>query len=325
MSKQAILVTGGAGYIGSHVVKALGERGETIVVLDDLSSGFSEAVLYGTLVVGSINDKRLLQTIFTQYDITDIMHLAAYTSVEESVRNPIKYLNNNVSGTINLLQAASESAMTRHFVFSSSAAVYGNPSNELVNEQEPVHPVNPYGVSKLFCEYAVNEFSRASLKSAVNLRYFNVAGADPDGELGQSTLHATTLIKLVAECLAGKREKIEIYGDDYPTPDGTGIRDYIHVSDIAQAHLAALDYLRAGGETITLNCGYGHGYSVLDVIKAAQRIADKKIPVQQVARRPGDPAAVVADNTLIKNVFFWEPRFDNLDFMVKTAWEWEMQ
>jgi UDP-glucose 4-epimerase len=320
--KKAILVTGGAGYIGSHVVKQLGEMGERLVTLDNLSTGFREAVLYGDLIEGDTGDAELVGRILRDYEVEAILHFAAHTIVPESVSNPLKYYGNNTCKTRNLLQCAA-GAGVRHFIFSSTAATYGIPDGPLCSEASPVAPINPYGTSKLMSEMMLRDLSAASDLKHVILRYFNVAGSDPEGRIGQSTRAATLLIKVAAEVAVGKREKLFLFGTDYPTADGTGVRDYIHVSDLADAHVRALEYLRSGGESTTLNCGYGHGYSVREVIDAVNRVNGSPIAVEEQPRRAGDPPELVAAVEKIHRTFAWKPRFDDLDFIVKTSLEWE--
>ena len=272
MSNKPILVTGGAGYIGSHVVKLLGERGENVVVLDDLSTGNAEAVLHGELVVGKTGDIDFVSQLMKDKGIDTVMHFAAHTIVPESVENPLKYYANNTCSTRNLLQACQDNNI-KNFIFSSTAATYGIPENsdEGCSETTPTSPINPYGMSKLMSEAMLSDLSFATDMSHVILRYFNVAGSDPDGRIGQSTKNATLLVKVAAEAAIGKRDQLYVFGTDFPTPDGTGIRDYIHVTDLASAHLSALDYLRKGGESTLMNCGYGKGFSVREVIDAVER------------------------------------------------------
>ncbi len=321
MSK-AILVTGGAGYIGSHVVKQLGRQGERVVVLDNLSTGFREAVLYGDLVVGNTGDQQLVAETLKNHDIDTVMHFAAHTIVPESVSDPLKYFGNNTCSTRNLLQCCQEAGV-KHFIFSSTAAVYGELADGVARETTPTAPINPYGTSKLMSEWMIRDVCAASDLEAVVLRYFNVAGSDPDGEIGQNTENATLLIKVACEVALGKRERLMVFGTDYPTADGTGIRDYIHVADLAAAHLAALNYLRAGGSATTLNCGYGHGYSVREVIQAVEKANAAPLNVDYTSRRAGDPATLVSSVEAIHATLDWQPRYDDLDTIVTTSLAWE--
>lgn len=321
MSK-AILVTGGAGYIGSHVVKQLGRQGERVVVLDNLSTGFPEAVLYGDLVVGNTGDRQLVAETLKNHDIDTVMHFAAHTIVPESVSDPLKYYGNNTCSTRNLLQCCQEAGV-KHFIFSSTAAVYGELADGVARETTPTAPINPYGTSKLMSEWMIRDVCAASDLEAVVLRYFNVAGSDPDGEIGQNTENATLLIKVACEVALGKRERLMVFGTDYATADGTGIRDYIHVADLAAAHLAALNYLRAGGSATTLNCGYGHGYSVREVIQAVEKANAAPLNVDYTSRRAGDPATLVSNVEAIHATLDWQPRYDDLDTIVTTSLAWE--
>ena len=295
MPENSILVTGGAGYIGSHVVKLLGERGERVVVLDDLSTGNPEAVLHGTLVEGKTGDIELVRRLIREHDIDTVMHFAAHTIVPESVTNPLKYYGNNTCSTRNLLEACQEERIA-HFIFSSTAATYGIPgdADTPCREDLPTAPINAYGMSKLMSEAMLSDLGAATDLKHVILRYFNVAGSDPDGRIGQSTDKATLLIKVAAEVALGKRDALYVFGTDYPTPDGTGVRDYIHVTDLASAHLAALDYLRKGGDSTLVNCGYGHGFSVRQVIDAVERVHGEKLKVIEEPRRAGDPPSLIA-------------------------------
>ena len=323
MGKMAnILVTGGAGYIGSHAVKMLGEQGHNLVVLDNLSKGFREAVLHGQLIVGDTGDKKLVEKILAENDIDSVMHFAASTVVPESVLEPLKYYNNNTRNTLSLIECCVE-ADVKNFIFSSTAAVYGIPDIESVTEDTPTNPINPYGASKLLSEIILRDTCAASGMKHVILRYFNVAGCDPDGKIGQSTPDATLLIKVAAEVAEGKREHLKIYGTDYPTSDGTGVRDYIHVNDLVDAHVKALDYLQQGGESQTFNCGYGRGYSVKDVVAAINSVYGQPIKVIERSRREGDPPALVADSEKLKRLTNWQPRFDDLNLIVETALNWE--
>lgn len=319
-----ILLTGGAGYIGSHVLKLLGEKNRAVVVLDDLSTGNADAVLHGELVVGKTGDEAVLNKIFSEHTIDTVMHFAAHTIVPESVSDPLKYYGNNTSSTRTLLEAASKAGV-QHFIFSSTAATYGAPTDSApCHEDLPTAPINPYGTSKLMSEIMLRDLSAATDLTHVVLRYFNVAGSDPDGRIGQSTDKATLLIKVAAEVAVGKRESLSVFGTDYPTPDGTGIRDYIHVSDLAAAHLSALEYLEAGGESTLLNCGYGHGFSVREVIDAVNRIHDgDPINVIEQPRRAGDPPALIAAVDRIHKTLDWTPQYDSLDTIVETSLNWE--
>ena len=322
MSKRGVLVTGGAGYIGSHVVKQMGALGEKLIVLDNLSTGFREAALFGEFVEGDTGDTGLVAKILHEHDIESVIHFAAHTIVPESVENPLKYYGNNTCKTRNLLQCCQQAGVS-HFIFSSTAAAYGIPQHTYCSEDTVTAPINPYGSSKLMSEMMLRDLSAASSLRHVILRYFNVAGSDPEGEIGQSTAKSTLLIKVAAEVAVGKREKLLVFGDDYPTPDGTGVRDYIHVSDLADAHIQALEYLRKGGESNLLNCGYGHGYSVREVINAVNRVNGASIKVEQHPRRAGDPPTLVAAVDKIHRTLNWTPKYDDLDFIVKTSLDWE--
>ena len=317
-----ILITGGAGYIGSHVVRQLGEAGENIIILDNLSTGFKNSVLYGKLIIGDTGDKNLVTQLLHDHNIESVIHFAAHTIVPESVENPLKYYSNNTCCSRNLLECCSD-ANVKHVIFSSTAAVYGIPSVEVVNEKTPNSPINPYGTSKLMTEWMLRDLSLATPLRHVALRYFNVAGSDPGGKIGQSTLNATLLIKVACEVAVGKRPSINIFGTDYPTKDGTGVRDYIHVEDLASAHLCALDYLRQNGQSITMNCGYGHGYSVREVLDSVQRVCGHAIDIHELPRRAGDPPSLIAETGLIHKTLKWEPKFDQLDTIVQTSLDWE--
>ena len=321
MSKS-ILVTGGAGYIGSHVVALLGEAGEKVVTLDNLSTGFKDSVLYGDFVEGNVRDMRLVAMVLRNFDVDTVMHFAAHTIVPESVAKPLKYYANNTASTRNLLECCNKAGV-KNFVFSSTAAVYGMPEGGLAREDSPLAPINPYGTSKLMSEWMLRDLSAASDLRHVALRYFNVAGSDPQGRIGQSTKKATLLIKVAAQAVVGKREGVSIYGTDYPTPDGTGVRDYIHVTDLAQAHLDALAYLRKGGESTTLNCGYGHGYSVREVLDMVEKVSGSPLNITEEPRRAGDPPDLVSHAVRIRDTLGWEPKYDDLEFIVKTALDWE--
>ncbi|MFT3905550.1 MAG: UDP-glucose 4-epimerase GalE [Steroidobacteraceae bacterium] len=322
MAGDCILVTGGAGYIGSHVVLQLRARGENVVVLDNLSTGFRQAVLDTPLVVGDVGDAALLEQLFAAHSIRTVLHFAAKTIVPESVREPLLYYGNNTSATRTLLQQCLKSGV-QHFVFSSTAAVYGIPAGGLADETMALAPINPYGTSKLMSEWILCDVSAISPLRHVSLRYFNVAGSDPHGRIGQATRKATLLVKVACEAIVGKRPHVSIFGQDYPTPDGTGVRDYVHVSDLASAHLAALDYLRSGGASATLNCGYGHGYSVREVLDAVQRIAGQPLLIREEPRREGDPPTLVARVGRIGELLDWQPELDDLDAIVRSSLDWE--
>jgi UDP-glucose 4-epimerase len=322
MKNKPILVTGGAGYIGSHVVLQLVAAGEQVIVLDNLSTGFENAVIGAELVTGDTGDQELVGRILREHDIDAVMHFAAHTIVPESVADPLKYYRNNTCNTRNLLNACSDAGL-RHFIFSSTAAVYGIPDDPLADEQTRLAPINPYGTSKLMSEWMLRDLSAASAMTHVALRYFNVAGSDPQGRIGQSTRQATLLIKVACEAAVGKRDHVAIFGTDYPTPDGTGIRDYIHVDDLADAHIRALEYLRAGGESTTLNCGYGHGYSVREVLDTVARVDGNPLKIHEEPRRAGDPPVLVARADRIRDVLQWTPQHDDLEFIVRTSLEWE--
>lgn len=322
MAANKILVTGGAGYIGSHVVRMLSGAGKQVVVLDSLATGFRKAVIGAELVVGDTGDRDLLTGLLAEHNIDTVLHFAAHTIVPESVANPLKYYGNNTCNTRNLLECCS-GAGVKYFIFSSTAAVYGIPDDSFCTEDSPLSPINPYGTSKLMSEMMLRDVGKASDMRHVILRYFNVAGSDPDGHIGQSTEKATLLIKVAAEVAVGKREQLYVFGSDYPTADGTGVRDYIHVDDLADAHIKAIDYLGNGGDSVTLNCGYGHGYSVREVIDAVNRVNGSPIKVKEEQRRAGDPPALIAKADRARDVLGWEPRYDDLDFIVKTSLDWE--
>jgi UDP-glucose 4-epimerase len=322
MEERKILVTGGAGYIGSHVVRQLGAAGEDVVTLDNLCSGFEAAVTSGELIIGDTGDAALLDDIFAKHDIDTIMHFAAHTIVPESVADPLKYYRNNTASSRTLLEAAAKHGV-RNIVFSSTAAVYGIPPGGKAAEDSPTQPINPYGTSKLMTEWMLRDLAAAGGPSYVALRYFNVAGCEPGGTIGQSTPKATLLVKVACEAATGRRPGVSIFGTDYPTPDGTGLRDYIHVEDLATAHLDALAYLRKGGESTVLNCGYGHGYSVHDVLAAVERANGAPLKITEEPRRAGDPPELVAIAERIRDVLGWQPRYDDLDTIVRTSLDWE--
>jgi UDP-glucose 4-epimerase len=311
MKNNKILVTGGAGYIGSHVVRQLGSAGEDVITLDNLSTGFEAAVTAGELVIGDTGDEMLLDKVFSGNDIDTVMHFAAHTIVPESVADPLKYYRNNTASSRTLLEAAA-----RH-------AVYGIPDGGRASEDSPTQPINPYGTSKLMTEWMLRDLSAAGGPSYVALRYFNVAGCEPSGTIGQSTPKATLLVKVACEAATGKRPGVAIYGTDYPTPDGTGLRDYIHVEDLATAHLDALTYLRNGGESTVLNCGYGHGYSVREVLAAVAKANGEALNINEEPRRAGDPPELISIAERVRDVLGWTPQFDDLDTIVRTSLEWE--
>ena len=320
---MSVLVTGGAGFIGAHMALALLDRGESVVVLDNLSTGVRACVpANAVFVAGDVGDGELLKSLFAAHSIDAIAHFAASTVVPDSVRDPLSYYLNNTVNTRTLIAAAAE-ARVHDFVFSSTAAVYGAPSGALVNEAAPTDPISPYGASKLMSERILRDAGAAHGLGVAILRYFNVAGADPQARAGQSTPRATHLIKVCVEASLGRRDGVEIYGEDYPTPDGTGVRDYIHVSDLIGAHLAALDRLRAGAPYLLYNCGYGRGHSVREVIQAVSRVAGVELSVRVRPRRLGDAATVVADASAIRADLGWTPRFDDLDTIVRHALAWE--
>ncbi len=322
MGNKKLLVTGGAGYIGSHVVRQLGAAGEDVVTLDNLCTGFRKAVTAGELIVGETGDAALLDRIFAEHEIDTIMHFAAHTIVPESVADPLKYYRNNTCSSRTLLEAAQKYGV-KHVVFSSTAAVYGIPPGGRAAEDSPKVPINPYGTSKLMSEWMLRDLSAASDLRHVILRYFNVAGSDPEGRIGQSTANATLLTKVACEAATGRRPQVSIFGTDYPTPDGTGLRDYIHVEDLASAHLDALTYLRDGGESTTLNCGYGHGYSVREVLQAVEKVNGAPLNIAEEPRRAGDPPELIAVAERVRSVLGWTPKYDNLDTIVRTSLEWE--
>ena len=322
MRNKKILVTGGAGYIGSHVVRQLGARGESVVTLDNLSTGFEAAVTAGEFDIGDTCDEALLESLFAAHDIDNVMHFAAHTIVPESVANQLKYYRNNTASSRTLLEVAHRHGV-KHVVFSSTAAIYGVPTGPKASEDSPTQPINPYGTSKLMTEMMLRDLALAGGPSYAVLRYFNVAGCEPTGTIGQSTPKATLLVKVACEHAVGKRPKVSIFGTDYATPDGTGIRDYIHVEDLATAHIDALTYLRKGGASTTLNAGYGHGYSEREVLKAVEAANGAPLNIVEEDRRAGDPPELVAAVERIHDVLGWQPRFDDLDKIVRTSLAWE--
>ena len=328
-NNETVLVTGGAGYIGSHALHHLMDQGITPVVVDNLVTGIRAAIPeHIPFYEGSVGDYDFMMKVFDDHNIKAVLHFAGSVVVPESVENPAKYFNNNTGNTLSLIQAMVASGV-KHLVFSSTAAVYGMPDEDIIpiKEDAPKAPINPYGASKLMSEMMIRDMAAAHDLNAVILRYFNVAGADAKGRVGQSTPEATHLIKVVAEVVCGKRDGMQIFGDDYDTPDGTCVRDYIHVDDLIRAHLLALDYLARDDkeETITLNCGYGRGFSVSEVIEAAARLSGKNIPVTMAPRRAGDPPLLTANSQACQDILGWTPQSDDLDLIIKSALDWEQK
>jgi UDP-glucose 4-epimerase len=320
---MTVLVTGGAGYIGSHMVHALIDAGERVVVLDNLSTGFDWAVANGAwLVVGDTGDQPRVAALIAEHRVDAVIHFAASIVVPDSVRDPLSYYRNNTVNSRALIETVVKEGV-RHFIFSSTAAVYGNPARVPVREDDPTVPTSPYGSSKLMTEIMLRDAGAAHGLRCVILRYFNVAGADPLGRTGQSTKGATHLIKVAVETALGLRPKMDVFGTDYPTPDGTCIRDYIHVCDLVRAHSDALAYLRGGGASATLNCGYGRGFSVLDVIETVKRVSGVDFKVELAGRRAGDPAHIVAAADRARSTLKWQPHFDDLQSIVSHALTWE--
>jgi len=319
-----VLLTGGAGYIGSHVLKLLGEKRFEILTYDDLSTGYRWGVLCGQLVEADLLDEKKLQEVFETFRPEAVIHFAAKVVVPESVSDPLKYYLNNVQGSMNLLKLCVKFKV-KGFIFSSSAAVYGIPEKLPVTEDSLLKPINPYGWSKLMVEQMLEDFSKAYGLRYVSLRYFNAAGADPKGRIGQVSKNPTHLITRALKTALGQLPYLEIYGTDYPTPDGTCIRDFIHVEDLAVAHFLALIYLLEGGKSEVYNCGYGRGYSVREVIETVKKVTERDFPVKEGPRRPGDPPILVASCEKIKKVLGWVPQYDDLDLIVKTAWDWELK
>lgn len=317
-----ILVTGGAGYIGSHMVWCLLDRGERVIVLDDLSTGLRELVPAGALFIeGNAGDSALVSRLIAGHGVDAILHFAGSIVVPESVEKPLAYYANNTMVSRNLIEAAVACGV-KHFIFSSTATVYGDAAGPL-RETDPTNPANPYGRSKLMIEWLLEDTAKAHDFRHVILRYFNVAGADPKGRTGQSNPRATHLIKRACQTALGRLSHLDIFGTDYPTPDGTGVRDYIHVSDLVAAHASVLDYLRGGGPAITMNCGYGHGVSVREVVAAVERVSGRALPVREAPRRAGDIPSSVADTGLIRKTLGWKPLHDDLGEIVRSAYEWE--
>ncbi len=321
-----ILVNGGAGYIGSHVVKQLGEEGgHEITVVDNLVTGFEDAILYGDFVKLDLSDFEAVDKLFEEKNFDAVIHFAASLVVPESVSDPIKYYMNNTVNTTNVIKCCVKHGVNK-FIFSSTAATYGEPDSSFipVNEECPTSPINPYGSSKLMSETVLRDtaFAHPEFKYVI-FRYFNVAGASIDGKIGQSTKGATHLIKVAAETACGKREKMYVFGDDYDTEDGTCIRDYIHVEDLASAHLEGLKYLNDGNKSDTFNCGYGHGFSVLEVLDTMRKVSGVDFTAEVKERRAGDPSILISDNRKIREVMGWKPKYDDLELICKTALDWE--
>jgi UDP-glucose 4-epimerase len=317
-----ILITGGAGYIGSHAVKALGKLGHDLTIFDNLSTGHKKAITFGELVVGDLNDEKLLDELFATKKFDAVLHFAGSIIVPESVENPLMYYLNNTMNSHRIISACVKHKC-HQFIFSSTAAVYGMTDDGAASEETPKKPMNPYGYSKLMTEQMLTDVAASSPLRFVALRYFNVSGADPEGQIGQSFPGATHLIKVACETACGKRDHIKVFGTDYPTPDGTCVRDFIHVSDLAEAHVNALDYLVKGGKSEIMNCGYGHGFSVKEVINKVRQITGVNISAIETPRRAGDPAMVMSKAEKISKVLGWKPKYDDLDLIIRSAYEWE--
>lgn len=319
-----VLVVGGAGYIGSHMVKMLSLAGHNVVTLDNLSNGYKDAVKYGEFVKGDIADAELLNSLFSKTAFDGVMHFASYIQVGESVEKPSMYYKNNVTNTQVLLDAMLEHGI-RKFIFSSTAATFGEPEYTPIDEAHPQKPINPYGHSKLMVEQILADFDHAYGLKSVSLRYFNAAGADPDGELGERHIPETHLVPLVLQAASGRRDNIAIFGTDYDTPDSTCVRDYIHINDLCSAHLLGLEHLVAGGESRAYNMGNGQGYSIKEVIDVAKKVTGTDFEVKLTARRDGDPAKLVADSSLLQKELGWSPQYADLETIIRHAWEWEQK
>jgi len=324
MKNEKILVVGGAGYIGSHMVKDLIDAGYAVITLDDLSTGHRELVTGGEFIEGGLGDRVMLDKLFSTHTISAVMHFAAFSLVGESVENPLKYYRNNMAATAELLDS-----MIRHnvkrFIFSSTAAVYGEPVEIPITENHPCNPTNPYGTSKIAVERMLQDCDSAYGLKYISLRYFNASGADESGKIGERHHNETHLIPLILEVATGRRENIKIFGVNYPTPDGTCIRDYIHVSDLTKAHLLALNALLSGGDSGVYNLGNNRGYSVREVIELARKVTGKPIPAIEADKRPGDPAVLIASSDKIKKTLGWKPEYENLETIIKTAWVWHQK
>lgn len=317
-----VLVVGGAGYIGSHMVWLLGQRGVNVVTLDNLCTGHRDAVLCGELVIGDLEDRALLEQLFSTHRFDAVLHFASFIQVGESVVDPSKYYNNNVSNTLNLLESMRMHGVS-NLVFSSTAAVFGEPCYSPVDEEHPRQPINPYGRTKWFVEQILADYDRAYEMRSVSLRYFNAAGAHADAILGERHQPETHLIPLVLQVASGRRENIKLFGDDFDTPDGTCVRDYIHVLDLVEAHWRALQYLEKGGKTTAFNLGNGEGYSVLQIINAAKIVTGREVNVIRSPRREGDPERLVADSRRARELLGWQPQYAELETIVRHAWQWE--
>jgi UDP-glucose 4-epimerase len=322
MHKLKLLVTGGAGYIGSHMVRTLGESGHDIIIYDNLSAGFRDAVLFGKLIVEDLADRERLDLLFKAERFDAVLHFAAHIVVPESVKEPIRYYRNNFANALNLVDACIRHGV-KNFIFSSTAAVYGAPAEVPISERSALEPVNPYGSSKLMVERMLQDVSRAADFKYVALRYFNAAGADQKARIGERHNPETHLIPLAVQAALDRNKEVRIFGIDYPTKDGTCVRDYIHIDDLIDAHVLALDHLLSGGGSRVFNCGYGHGSSVKEVIDAVRKVTGTDFRVVEAGRREGDPPELVAHSSLLKKELGWTPAHDDLDFIVRTAWEWE--
>ncbi len=319
-----ILIVGGAGYIGSHINKKLSQQGYETVVFDNLSFGHTDFVKWGIFHGGDLSDIDNIREVFKKYPIDAVMHFAAFTYVGESVEDPQKYYLNNLRNTLNLLQVMLEEEV-KYFVFSSTCATYGNPEEIPITESHPQNPINPYGKAKLMVEQVLADYTLAYDLNYVSLRYFNAAGADPDAEIGELHEPETHLIPLILDAATGRRDNIQIFGTDYPTPDGTCIRDYIHVMDLADAHIKALEYLQSGGESEVFNLGNGQGFSVREVIETAHKVTGRKIEVEEVDRRPGDPPVLVGSSDKAREILDWNPEYHDLSLIIETAWKWHQK